>query len=59
MMEKSLRNQPFSDAMLREMAIHLPEGNTTSTPIRGSFDTAILTSHRFRCNERGSRYQPG
>jgi hypothetical protein len=29
MMEKSLRNQPFSDAMLREMAIHLPEGNTS------------------------------
>lgn len=34
MMEKHLRNQPFSDAMLREMAIHLPEGKTSSQVLK-------------------------
>ncbi|KUL88828.1 hypothetical protein ZTR_03477 [Talaromyces verruculosus] len=48
MMEKSLRNQPFSDAMLREMAIHLPEDLDAMNEVPGiNQDKVRIYGSRF------------
>ncbi|QGA13768.1 hypothetical protein EYB26_001419 [Talaromyces marneffei] len=48
MMEKHLRNQPFSDAILREMAIHLPEDTNAMNAIPGiNKDKVRIYGSRF------------
>ncbi|KAH8704840.1 hypothetical protein BGW36DRAFT_2436 [Talaromyces proteolyticus] len=52
MMQKALRSQPFSDTVLREMAIKLPQGNNLNSYV----SVIYVNKHRYCTNASYRRY---
>lgn len=67
-MEKGLRNQPFTDGILRKVAIRLPKGRLSPCPLLSAFDEIannkqiclnllpFLESTLTRLRDTGTRY---